>query len=181
MCVVAWLAFAPVSVAETSVPIELQVELLRKLVQFERGFAARSGSEVRLLIVVRESNPASARASAQLQSAIERAHDMLGRPIKASVHNFTSAAALKKAALAANAQIVFFTPGFDADLAAIVSAFEGLPALTVSTDGDQVARGVVLGFELVSSKPKITLNLGQARRQGLDFNSELFRLARVIP
>lgn len=176
-----WLAFAPSSYAETSVPIELQVELLRKLVQFERGFGARCGADVRLLIVVRESNPASARASAQLQAAIERAHDMLGRPIKASVHNYTSATALKKASLAAGAQIVFLTPGFEADLPAITSAFEGQPTLTVSTDGDQVARGVVLGFELVSSKPKITLNLGQARRQGLDFNAELFRLARVIP
>ena len=167
--------------AETTVPLDLQVELLLKVVRFERGFARRSELGVTVLLVTRHGDPASERAAAQLTRGLRDARQIAGRPVRIIAHLYTSAAALKSATAGEGAQLVYLTPGLDADVADIASAMVGVPAITVSTDGDQVDRGIILGFALVSARPKIALNVGQAKRQGLDFNSDLFRLARVIP
>lgn len=166
--------------AEPTVPLDLQVDLLRKVVRFERGFVGRAGTQITLLLVVRAHNTDSARAAAQLESALSRAHEIAGVPVKVVVHEYVSAAALRRAIVASGAQLVYLTAGLQGEVAAIAGALDGQPTITVSTDGDEVELGAVLGFELVSSHPKIVLNVGQAKRQHLDFDSDLFRLARVI-
>lgn len=158
-------------------PIELQVDLMRRVIRFERGFLGRTGDQVQL-VVVRTADANSERVAGQLGKAIEEAKEIAGKPVRVSGHRYVSAAALKKAV--SGAHIVYLAPGLEAELPAIAAALSGVPVITISTDGDQVDRGAVLGFELVSARPKIALNLGQARKQGLDFNSDLFRLARVV-
>lgn len=172
------LAVAPslVARAETTVPLELQVDLMRRVVRFERGFAGRAGEQVKLLLVA----PGRGAVAPQLGKALEAVKEIAGKPIQVSTHRFSTAADLKGAVTREGAQIVYLPPGLLAETPAIAAALGGVPVITVCTDGDQVEHGAVLGFELVSARPKIVLNLGQARRQGLDFNSDLFRLARVI-
>lgn len=166
--------------AETSVPLDLQVELLWKVVRFERGFVERGRDVITLVLVVRPGSPESARAAARLAKLLERSGEVARKPVNVVLHSYASAAQLKAEVLAASAQLVYLTPGLDSEIPAIAGALSGVPVIIVSTDGDQVELGVVLAFALVSGRPRIALNLGQARRQGLDFNSDLFRLARVI-
>jgi hypothetical protein len=56
----------------------------------------------------------------------------------------------------------------------------GLYIISVSPVPEDVARGIVLGFEVVSGKPKLLVNLPRARQQNVAFKPELLRLARVI-
>lgn len=164
--------------AATTVPLELQVELLRKIIKFERGFAGRGGPTVKVMIVHRPGLPASERAAAQLRNALKG--DIGGREVAATSHTFSTIATLAQAIRAESAQLVYFAPGFNDEFQQIASGLAGLTVLTVSTDGDAVDRGAVLGFELNASRPRIALNDAQARKQGLNFNSDLFRIARVI-
>ncbi len=166
--------------ADVEVPAELQVALLRKVVRFERGFVERAGAAVVLLLVVRAGSERSERAAAQLGKALEDVRDLAGRPLRVDVVRYETPAALRAAALGGRAALVCLTPGLDGEVGAIAGALDGVPAITVGADGADVDRGAVLGFELVSARPKIVINVGQARRQGLDWNSELFRLARVV-
>jgi hypothetical protein len=166
--------------ADPTVPLDLQVDLLRKVVRFERGFAGRGGAQVTLLLVGRPHNSDGERAAAQIAGAMARAREIAGRPVKVTTHDYSSPAALRRAVSDSGAQLVYLLPGLAGDIAAIAAALDGLPAITVSTDGEEVERGAVLGFELASAHPKIVLNLGQARKQRLDFDSDLFRLARVV-
>lgn len=175
------LCWATVATAETTVPLELQVDLLRRVVRFERGFAARARDQVKVLVVVRPRSGDSESTAASLSKALEAARDIAGKPIQVSLHRFSSAALLKKAVLGAGAQIAYLPPGLEDDMDAIAAGLAGVPVITIATDGEQVDRGAVLGFELVSARPKIALNLGQARRQGLSFEADLLRLARVVP
>lgn len=174
------LCWSAVASADTTVPLELQVDLLRRVVRFERGFAARAGAEVKILVVSRPGDAESERSAATLGKALESARDIAGKPLRVVTHSYSGAAALKKAAQGAGAQIVCLAAGLEGELEAIAAALATLPVLSVTTDGDQVGRGAVLGFALVSARPKIILNLPQARRQGLDFEADLLRLARVL-
>lgn len=165
--------------AETTVPLDLQVELLKRVVRFERGLLGRAGEKVKIAVIV-AGNPKSATVAGNLSQALRGMTQIGDKTVALSSIKYTSPAALIASIKAEGINIAYLPPGLEADLPAIVAALAGVPVITVSTDGDQVDRGAVLGFELVSAHPKLALNLGQARKQGLDFNSELFRLARVV-
>jgi hypothetical protein len=165
--------------AEMTVPLDMQAELLCKVVRFERGFIRRSGNAIRTLLVDLPSDPKSKLVAKQMTAELAR-HRVADKPLAITNHHFTSAVALRTAAEASGATIVYLAPGLDTHVKEIAAAFEGLAVITVSADGDQIASGIVLGFELVASRPRIEINLAQARKQKLDFNSDLFRLAKVF-
>ncbi len=71
------------------------------------------------------------------------------------------------------------TPDFDGELEALERALSGVDVLSVSAVPEYVSRGVVLGFELVSGKPKILLDLPRAKRQNVDFSASVLRLMKV--
>jgi uncharacterized protein DUF4154 len=177
---VALLAVSSPALADSEVPPDLQVALLKKVVRFERHFDDRTGGELQVLVVVRRGDGSSERAAGQLGKALEGIREIAGKPIKVSVIRYSSPGSVRTAVLGAGAKLVCFTPGLEADIAGIAGALVGVPAITVGADGADVDLGAVLGFELVSARAKIVVNVGQARRQGLDFNSDLFRLARVV-
>jgi hypothetical protein len=167
------------ALADVTVPLEIQADLLCKVVRFERQFVQRAGAEIKILIVDREANRKSVQAAKQLEQALGRV-EIAGKKVKTVIVHYTAAASLKQAVAGESAAILFLTPGFESQLKDIATSLEGVRVITVSTDGDQVPGGVVLGFELVSSHPKIVINLAQAKKQKLDFNSDLFRLAKVF-
>jgi hypothetical protein len=51
--------------------------------------------------------------------------------------------------------------------------------LTMGAVADYVPAGIVFGVDLISGKPKLLVNLTQARRQHVDFGAQLLRLARI--
>lgn len=93
---------------------------------------------------------------------------------------FTGADALAARCRAEQAAVVYFTPGFEDDLEGVRAALSTVNVLSVASSADYVPRGIVLGFELESGKPKIVINLGQARLQGVNFPPDLLGLMRVI-
>jgi hypothetical protein len=161
------------------VPVELQVDLLGRVAPYERGLARASG-ELRVLVVSRRGHAVSTRTAAQLVSVLRRTGTMLERPMRIDELAFESWPAVLAVATSRGISVVYLTPGLEEGLSAMSETFAGHRILTVSTVGSYVPRGAVLGFEIVSSRPRIVVNLAQARRQQLDFSAQLLRLARVL-
>src|SRR5207247_2537070 len=62
--------------------------------------------------------------------------------------------------------IVYVTPGFsDPEIGAIVASLRGVDVLSAGALPAYVPLGIVLGFDLVSGRPKVLVHLTQARRQ----------------
>ena len=172
--------FTSVALAdELSVPVELQVELLDRIVRYERTFASES-TPVRVLVVSRANSPESVRVSAQLIARLRHTGRLGGRPTTSQATRFAGASALAAEVRASTARIVYLAPGLGGDASAIAAALAGLGVITVSSVGADVDRGVVLGFELVSARPRVAVHLGAARAQHLQFNAQFLRLARVV-
>jgi hypothetical protein len=53
-----------------AVPIRLQAELLSKVASYDRNFEARTGECVRTLLLVKQGDPESSRAAAEMKSAL---------------------------------------------------------------------------------------------------------------
>lgn len=164
---------------EVSVPVDLQIQLLDRIVRYERSFAAQT-SPVRVLVVTRPSSPESVRVSAQLVARLRQSGSLGGRPTTVESTAFTNPGALATTARASTARLVYLAPGLGGDVRAIGAGLVGLDVITVSAVGSDVDRGIVLGFELVSSRPRVVVHLAAARAQHLQFSAQFLRLARVV-
>jgi hypothetical protein len=164
---------------ELTVPIDLQVDLLDRVVRFERNYAARGGAPALVVLVAKVSETASVRAAALASASITKIGNLGARRASVTTHSFSSPAVLRSACH--DADVVYLMPGFSrAELQAIALTFAESSVLTVGVSSADVESGAALGFELEGSKPRIVVNLRQARTQRLDFNAQLLRLARVL-
>jgi hypothetical protein len=162
-----------------TVPVDLQVQLLRRVTRFERSYAS-STEPAPILLVIQRGNVESTRVAAQLTAQLNRAREIGGRRVVVSQHDFTSPASLAAVVERDSIAIVYLTPGLEAHVGAIATAMANHTVLTVSAVDADAGRGAVLSFELVSSRPRIAINLTRARAQNLEFNALLLQIARVI-
>ena len=170
---------ARVDAEELAVPAVLQAELVAKVAAYDKNFAARAGDRAHVLIVVKEENPDSSRFGTSMKGALENLPFVGGLPHDEVIVAFSGAAQLAAACRSKRAAVVYLAPGLGDEIPRIRAALEGTSVLSVTANAEDVAKGVVLGFDLVSGKPKIVVQLTQAKKQDVAFRSELLKLARV--
>ena len=180
MAVTAVVGSGDVGAAEESgVPIGLQAELIAKVAAYDKNFATRAGDKAHVLIVTKSGDPDSTRAATHMQSALGSLNQVGGLPHDEATVAFTNAAALAALCKERRVAIVYLTAGFTADIDSIRGALDGVSVLSIAAIADYVPKGVVLGFDLVSGKPKLLVQLAQAKRQDVAFKAEVLKLMKV--
>jgi hypothetical protein len=170
----------PVPGQEVPVPFSLQVRLLSRVAGYDRNLVARSGPRVLTLILAKRGSAESHAGAAQLLAALKELPAVAGLPHEEEVVSFTGAPELAELCRTRRPAIVYLTPGFgDAEATAIGAALAGLEVLTVSADPGHVRNGAVLGFDVVSGRAKLLIDLAQASRQGVAFSADLLNLMVV--
>jgi len=164
---------------DVNVPDTLQAELVAKVAAYDRGFAARAGDRAHIVILEKPDDPDSKRWATHLEAAFHALPDVGGLPHDEAVVAWPGASALPDLVRSRHAAIVYLTPGFGNDVGAIRAALDGLDVLSVGAVADYVPRGIVLGFDVISGKPKLLVNVGQARRQHVTFMAEILKMAKV--
>lgn len=171
----------PVRAQDTAVPIGLQVELLARLLWYERGLQKRSADTLAVMIVERPRDAESERAAAQLSAQLERVKQLGGKTIQQARVVYESAEQVRVLVEQQHVYLVYLSAGLGEATPELTRALSSQEVLTVSADGDDAERGVVLGFVLESAKPRIILDLKQARAHKLDFSAQVLRIVRVVP
>jgi hypothetical protein len=165
---------------EVAVPVNLQAELVAKVAAYDKNLPARAGDRVHVLIVVKPKDDGAARFAKHLESALGGIDRIGGLPHDEAIVPYANPRALADLCRSKRAAIVYLAPGLGEDAGPIRGALEGVNVLSVSAVAGDVQKGIVLGFDLVSGKPKIVVHLGQAKKQDVQFKAELLKLARVI-
>jgi hypothetical protein len=165
----------------SAVPAELQATLIAKLASYDRNYAERAGDVAFVVILVKTGSPKSELSAATIKAALGHVDRIGARPHKEQLVNYESAPTLANLCRSKRVALVYVTAGLHEELGAIKSALGGVNVLTVAAVPEYVPRGVVLGFEVVSGKSKITINLAQARQQRVDFKAEALKLMKVYP
>ena len=165
---------------QVSVPVSLQIQLLSRVVAYDRSFASRAGGAAVILVFARAGNAGSTRTAAQIGDALRRLPNLGGLPIAVEIVAFSGAAALAQQVATQHACIVYLSTGLSNDVAAIAGALDGRSVMTVSASEQDAGAGAVLAFELDEARPRLVVNLAHARRQLVAFSSNLLRLARVV-
>jgi hypothetical protein len=162
-----------------AVPAELQAELLAKLMTHDRSFAARAGDTARVLILVQRGDAKSRLSGTQMKGALGRIDRIGGVKHEERLVDYDGALAVAKLCRADHCSVIYVTPGLDGAVDDLRASLVGVDVLSISAVPDYVPRGIVLGFDLVSGKPKILVNLEQARLQNVRFKSDVLALMKV--
>jgi YfiR/HmsC-like len=163
-----------------AVPIELQAELLAKVAAYDRNMPTRAGDRVQVLLVDKAGDAESARFATRMQLALQSIPQIGGLPHEERVIPFTTAADLAQRCRARHVAIIIVGPGLGDEVPGIGEALDGVDVLSVASVPSYVERGVVLGFDVVSGKPKLLVHLTRARRQHVDLRAEVLKLMRVL-
>jgi hypothetical protein len=165
---------------DVPVPAELQATLLAKVVTYDRNLRSRSGDRVHVFLVGKPSDPTSMPFVRQMSQALSAMGTFDKLPHDEEIVEYKGADDLARKCQASRASILYLGPGFRDDIEAIRGVLEPLSLMTVSATPEDVQRGIVLGFDLVSGKPKLVVHLGQSRKQRVDFTAEMLKLVRIV-
>jgi hypothetical protein len=166
---------------DVPVPIAVQCDLLVKVAAYDRNLPARAGSKALVLLVTKRNDAESARVAAAMTKELSAHPTIAGLPHDEATATFTDAASLAQACRARRVAVLFLASGFgDGEVAAVAKALAGGDVLSAAAVPSYVATGVVLGFDLVSGKPKLLCNQSQARRQNVALGAEVLQLMKVL-
>jgi uncharacterized protein DUF4154 len=165
---------------EARVPARLQAELLAKVAAYDGRFLARAGARALVLVVIAPRLADSERFGAQIRAELARQPRIGGVEHMEEVIEFVSPPELARTCRERQPAIVYLAPGLSDAVPSIADALAGHDLISVSASPGDVQRGIVLGFDVLSGKPKLVVNLPRARSQNVAFKPELLRLARVI-
>lgn len=157
------------------VPPELRAAVLVRALGYERGLRAGQGP-VRLLVV----SDASGRRDADAMEAAFRGFaartTLGGRNLQVDRVEVGDTAEV----LRHDPQVVYLANGTREATARRIAG--ALPAgrIVVCGGASLVGQGCVLGVERAANRPRLIIHLTEAREAGLDWDSRLMRLARVL-
>jgi hypothetical protein len=174
------LVSSPAGAESVPVPIVLQAELLAKVLEYDRNFPTRAGDRARVLLVSQSRNADSTTVVQQMAAALGRLPQIAGLPHDEAVVSYPGAQNLARLCRDRHISVVYFGPGFHEDLEAIRAALSDIEVLSVASVPDYVQGGIVLGFDVVSGRPKLLFNLPQARLQKVDLRAAVLKLMTVI-
>lgn len=170
----------PRSTAEdVAVPIVLQAELAVKVAAYDKNFVVRAGDRARVMILVRNGDDLSGRTAKAFAKELGGYPKIAGLPHDDVIAAYTSAPALAAACKNQRFSLVYLTPGLASELGAIRAALDGGDVLTVASVAEYVPKGVVFGFDLVSGKTTLVVNLTQAKKQHVDFKAGILKMMKV--
>lgn len=171
---------SPARALAPSVPLQLQVELSAKIMDYVREPPLSHLDRIRIGIVVRNDSPESMRAGTELRAALARLTTLAGHPHDQSVVAWPGARPLAALARQQNLTVLYFTPGLEAEMGPGAEALAGLRIVTIAAVDSFVSRGAILGFELVSGHPRMIFNLRQAKKQEVLLRAEVMKLMRIV-
>lgn len=161
-------------------PVRIQVSLLDRVIPFDRKFAVRVHGTLSVAVVVDDRDVDSVRVGAQLLTELASLDSLGSFAHQATRVAFSSAQALSDDCRRLRAGVVYVTPGLREPAAKVAEALQGLKVLSVATLPEQVAQGLVLGSAARSGKPRVLVNLKQAKLQEVDFRADFLRMAEVV-
>ncbi len=165
---------------DEGVPIDLQMKLLVKVAGYDKNLPKRAGEQVNIAVYRKKDDGVSAGVAEQAVRALGEHGEVAGLKAAAFALDFSSASDVKSAVATRRLAIVYFAPGLTRkEVEELAVTLEGVSVLSATFEPTDVPRGLVLGFDVVSGKPKILVNLGQAKKQDVALSADLLKLAKV--
>lgn len=168
----------PVTAQEISLPPDLQLGLIMKILTFDRQIE-RYGPELVLGMAFQPRNRESVRARDALERSVAEAGPLqvAGMPLRLVDVPLENDRLPND--LAGRVDILYVAPIQSVDPGKLLDEAQALGILTVTASPGEADRGAAVALLLRDTRPHIRIDLKVARLAGADLSSRLLRLAEV--
>lgn len=170
------------SAQEMAVPINIQVPLFLKILTFDRNLKDRVGDEIVIAVLYQEKFRRSLNVKDEFiklmnELPVKSVEDI---PIRCVSLDISDEIELDSVIARYNADVLYIAPlrAVSAKTIAGVSRAKKKPTLTGVPD--YVESGLAVGIGIKGDKPQIIINLPAVKAEGVDFSSQLLKLAKVL-
>lgn len=167
---------------EMLVPVDIQVELISKILTFDRALRPRNGDTIIVAILYQEIfRPSNTAKTDFLDFAGSGKLKIFGGlPYKVLTFEITSTLQEIDPVKLNMIDVLYVSPLRSVDMNDLRTFTRQKQILTVTGVPEYVEGGLALGIDMKGQKPQILINLPAAKAEGADFSSRLLNLARVI-
>jgi len=167
---------------EIEVPMDVQVPIFFKILSFDRNFKSRMNGEIVIGVVYQGDVRASLNAADNFTEAVKKSStpDLEGIPVRCVQIDLSAEPDFASAAVKNKINIVYLTQLRSVDIGAISEACRTKQLLVLTGVPDYIETVAAVGLGLKGDKPQIIINLPLAKAEGVDFNSQMLKLAKVI-
>lgn len=174
-------AFAGRAVAqEGSLPADMQVQLLSKILRFDRNLN-RYGGEVVLGFLYQAGNRESGRLAQDLNDAAHSIHAVGAgnQGFRTVLLPYAAGNDLRAELRREHVSLLYVSAMRAVDLRHVVEQAHEAGILTIAGDAEPIQAGVAIALKERGPRPAIAIRLASARKVGSDFDSGLLRLVEV--
>jgi len=164
-------------------PTEMQAQLLSKMTTYVKGLVPAGGTSIKVLVVYPGAADAPpTRPAAAMTDALTKLGKMGTYAVEAKPVVFTDQKDLEAVLAAQKPNVVYLTQEHTPkSLGFVLQALKATGGvLSVSGTPSHVEQGVVLGFGAAEGRPRVLVNLKQAKEQGVSFHNGLLRYAVIV-
>jgi hypothetical protein len=165
--------------AAASLPARVQAQLVTKAADYDRSQASRSGTRL-VLIAARTGDAESVAQARSLARELAEIEMIAGAAHHEEVVLVRRASDAVREIKTRDAAIAYLSPGLDSEVPDIAAGLTGTTVLTIGGAAGYAEKGAVLGFETVSGRIEMVVNLAQGKKQNVEFRSAFLSLVRVI-
>jgi hypothetical protein len=163
------------------VPVEVQASLLPKILSFERMDGKWAPEKWVVGILFQSSVRSSIVCAQEFADAIPKVlRSRNGSPAECTMIEYTSDAELVRRMKDEGVTLLYVAPLRAVDIERVGGLLQTSRVLSYTGVPPYVDAGLALGIDLLANRPKIVVNLPVTRGVGMEFSSQLLKLARVI-
>lgn len=167
---------------EIEVPINVQYVLLHKILAFDRNLKERVGKELVIGIIFQSNFRYSLNFKDELGEVIAKSQTgkLVDIPVRYVTIAWTENLNLSEYGAKNKIDIFYVAPLRAVEIKTITAASQAQKILTFTGVPAYVDAGVAVGVGAKGESPRIIINLPSAKAEGVEFSSQLLKLAKVI-
>ncbi len=163
------------------VPVEIQVPIFFKILTFDRNLEKRSGKKLTIGIVHQSGYKEFLNAKNKFietlnKTSIKKLKDIPVSLVPIDVDNSDLEDFVSKNEVSA----LYIAPLRAYNTEDIIKVIQNKKIVTMTGVIEQINSGVSIGIGSKGDKPLIIINLRSAKLEGVDFSSQLLKLAKII-
>ncbi len=168
---------------EMSAPVELQIRLLSRILQFDRRFPDGFGDEVVVGVLYQSRFRASLDAMSAARASLEEEYTdgwMGGIPLRVVQLDLDGELSLADALVDEQIDVLYVAPLRSVPIGTVSQVSRDKGVLTFTGVPEYVRLGLAVSVGSRGGRPEILINIAAAAAEGVVFSSELLQIANLV-
>ena len=167
---------------EMATPTSTQIPLFMKILSFDRNLKSRVGSEIVIGVVYQSKFRSSYNTQTEfiglmLDPSFRKVENL---PVRCVSLDLDEDSNFDSTLVNESVDMLYISPLRTIEMKDLIAHTREKHLLTFTGVPEYVENGITVGIGTKGEKPEVLINLTAAKTEGVDFNSQLLKLAKII-